>query len=88
MYYIIPSLNKYMGFPGGLDVKEAACKAGDLDSISASGRSPGMRREWQTIPVILAWRISWSEESGRLFGPWGHKKLDTTEQLTHIIKTP
>ena len=53
MYYIIPSLNKYMGFPGGLDVKEAACKAGDLDSVSASGRSPGMRRDWQTIPVFL-----------------------------------
>ena len=41
MYYIIPSLNKYMGFPGGSDVKETACNAGDLDSISASGRSPG-----------------------------------------------
>ena len=36
---------------------------------------------------ILAWRISWSEESSRLFGPWGHKKLDMTEQLTHTINT-
>ena len=32
---------------------------------------------------ILAWRIPWAEESGRLFlHPWGCKKLDTIEQLT------
>ena len=30
-----------MGFPGGLDDKEFACNAGDLGSISGSGRSPG-----------------------------------------------
>ena len=32
-----------------------------------------------TDSSILAWRIPWTEEPG---GPWGHKKLDTTEQLT------
>ena len=30
-----------MGFPGGIDSKESACNAGDLDSIPQSGRSPG-----------------------------------------------
>ena len=30
-----------MGFPGGLDSKEAACNAGDLGSIPGLGRSPG-----------------------------------------------
>ena len=30
-----------MGFPGGSEVKAAACNAGDLDSIPGSGRSPG-----------------------------------------------
>ena len=30
-----------MGFPGGSEVKASACKAGDLGSISGSGRSPG-----------------------------------------------
>ena len=29
-----------MGFPGGLDSKEAACNAGDLGSIPELGRSP------------------------------------------------
>ena len=30
-----------MGFPGGSDSKESACKAGDPGSIPGSGRSPG-----------------------------------------------
>ena len=30
-----------MGFPGGSDGKEAACNAGDLDSIPGLRRSPG-----------------------------------------------
>ena len=29
------------GFPGGSEGKESACSAGDLGSISGSGRSPG-----------------------------------------------
>ena len=31
---------------------------------------------------VLAWRIPWAEEPGRLHSPWGHKELDTTEQLS------
>ena len=30
-----------MGFPGGSDCKESACKAGDLVLIPGSGRFPG-----------------------------------------------
>ena len=29
----------YMGFPGGLDGKESACNAGELNSIPGSGRA-------------------------------------------------
>ena len=32
---------KAMGAPGSSAGKETACKAGDLDSIPGSGRSPG-----------------------------------------------
>ena len=33
---------------------------------------------------ILAQRIPWTEEPGRLCGPWGHKESDTTDdRLTH-----
>ena len=31
----------FRGFPGGSDGKESACNAGDLNSISELGRSPG-----------------------------------------------
>ena len=30
-----------LGFPGGSDIKESACNAGDPGSIPGSGRSPG-----------------------------------------------
>ena len=29
---------------------------------------------------ILAWKIPWTEDPGRL-SPWGRKELDTTEQF-------
>ena len=31
-------------FPGGSDGKDSACNAGDLDSITGSGRSLGERK--------------------------------------------
>ena len=44
-----------MGFPGGLDGKEAACNEGDLGLIPGLGRSPG---GGHGNPLrILAWRI-------------------------------
>ena len=30
----------FQGFPGGSDGEESVCNAGDMDSISGSGRSP------------------------------------------------
>ena len=39
------------------------------------------------LSSILAWRSPWTEESGG-YSPWGHKKLDTTEQLTLNTLTP
>ena len=44
-----------------------------------------MDKGMATHPSILAWRIPWTEEPGRL---WGHKESDTTEQLTlsHLSK--
>ena len=34
---------------------------------------------------ILAWRIPWTEEPGKLQSMGGHKESDTTERLTHIL---
>ena len=53
-----------MGFPCGSDGKESACNAGDLGSIPPSGRFPGEGNGYPSR--LLAWRIPWTEESGRL----------------------
>ena len=64
------------GFPGGSAGKEFACNVGDLGSlIRGLGRSPGEA----THSSILAWRIPWIEESGRLHTVHGFVKSDTTE---------
>ena len=53
-----------LGFPGSSDSKESACNAGDHGLILESGRS----LEWEMAPQsnILAWKIPWTEEPGRL----------------------
>ena len=53
-----------MGFPGGSDGKESACKAGDPGLIPGSGRSP--EEGMATHSSILAWRMPWTEEPGGL----------------------
>ena len=32
--------------------------------------------------IILAWRIPWTEEPGRLYSPWSLKESGMTEQLS------
>ena len=51
-------------FPGGSDGKASAYNAGDLGSIPASGRSPGEGNGNHS--TILAWKIPWTEDPGRL----------------------
>ena len=36
-----------------------------------------LQRELATHSSILAWKISWTEEPGGLYDPWGHEELDT-----------
>ena len=54
----------YLKIPGGSDGKESACNAGDPGSSLGSGRSPGEGNA--THSSILAQRIPWIEEPGRL----------------------
>ena len=63
------------GFPSGSVGKESAYNAGDLGSIPGSGRYPG--EEMATHSSILAWRISWTEEPGRLQSMHGVTKSRT-----------
>ena len=62
------------GFPYTSVGKESACNAGDLSSIPGLGRSPG---EGNDNSSILAWRISWTEEPGRLQS-MGSQELEMT----------
>ena len=66
-------------FPGGSDSKESASNAGDLGSISGSGRFPG---EGNDNPLQYSC-LEKSHEERRLVGysPGDHKELDMTERL-------
>ena len=62
-----------MSFPGGSDIKESTCNAGDLGLI--------LDKRMATHSSILSWRIPWTEEPGGLQS-MGSQQLDTAEWLT------
>ena len=67
-----------MGFHGGSDDKESACRAGDLGSILGLRRSPGEGNG--THSSVLAWRFPWTEEPGRQQS-MGLQESDMTELI-------
>ena len=44
-----------------------------------------LEKEMATHSSIPAWKVSWTEQPGKLYNPWGHKESDTTE---HKILVP
>ena len=46
-----------MGFPGGSDVKESACNAGE--QIRSLGQEEPLEKGQATHSSILTWRIPW-----------------------------
>ena len=50
--------------------------------VRSLGWEDPLEKEMATHSSILAWRIPWIKEPGRLYSPWGHKELDTTERLS------
>ena len=58
-------LGSFRDFPGGSEVKESTCNAGeirDMGSILKSGRS--LEEGIATHSSIVAWRIPWTGEAG------------------------
>ena len=51
-------------FPGGSSSKESACNTGDQCLIPGSRRS--LQKGMATHSSILAWRMPWTEQIGRL----------------------
>ena len=50
--------------------------------VQSLSREDPLEKEMTTHPSILAWRIPWTEEPGRLQS-MGSRDSDTTEQLVH-----
>ena len=64
----------FLGLPCGSAGKDSVCSAGDLGLILGLGRSPG---EGKGYPL----QYSGLKNSMDYTSSWGHKELDTTEQL-------
>ena len=54
----------FLGFPSGSDGKESACNTGDPGSVTGWGDP--LDKEMVTHSSVLAWKILWTEEPGRL----------------------
>ena len=74
-------------------VKNMPAKAGDAGNVGLiPGSEDPLVKEMANLSSILAWKIPWIEEPGRLqsmgsqrslagYSPWGHKELDMTEHV-------
>ena len=71
----------FKDFPGGSDGKESACNAGDLGSISGSGRSP--LEEGNGCPVKYSCLESHMDRETWWAAIHGIAESEMTEQLTH-----
>ena len=47
--------------------------------VGSLNREDDLEKDMATQSSIFAWRISWTDEPGRLYSPWGLKESDTTE---------
>ena len=70
-----------VGFPCSSVIKESAYSEGDPGSIPGLGRYPGEENgnplQYSGLEKSMDRRALWG------YSPWGRKKLDMTEQLTH-----
>ena len=55
---------KMEGFPGGSDDKKSTCNAGTR--VQSLGQEDPLEKRTALHSCILAWRIPWTEEPGRL----------------------
>ena len=67
-----------MGYPGDSVVKNPPANAGDTGLIPGLRRSPG---EGNTTPSVFLPGKSHGERSLAGYSPYGHKKLNMTEEI-------
>ena len=57
-----------MGFPSGSVIKNLPARAGDAGPrVQSLDRKDPLEKEMATHSSILAWRIPWTEQPGRLW---------------------
>ena len=61
------------GFPGGSAVKNLP--AMQEIHVWSLGREDPRKKEMATHSSVLAWEIPLTEEPGRLYSLWGHKRV-------------
>ena len=80
---LIKDLSNDKDFHSGSDGEESGCNAGDLCSVPGWGRSPG---EGNGNPLhILAWRIPWTQEPGRLQSMGSQRVRHDLATITHSL---
>ena len=47
--------------------------------VPSLGGEDSLEKETATCSSILAWKIQWMEEPGRLYSPWSRKESEMTE---------
>ena len=62
-----------MAFSGQLLLNPPAMQETWVQSL---GQEDPLEKGMATYCSILAWRIQWTEEPGRLYSPWCHKESD------------
>ena len=73
-----------MGFSGGADSNLPAMQETHVQFL---GQEDPLKKEMATHSSILAWRIPWTEEHGRLHTVHVVAEMNTTEQLTLSLFT-
>ena len=75
--------NEHWGLPRWGSGKESTRQCRSFRFNPWVWKSP-WKRKWQTTPVFLPGK-SHGQRSLVGYGPWGHKELDTTEQLNNAL---
>ena len=75
----VSSVFKFNGFPGDSDVKNPPAMRETW--VQSLGQEDPLEKEMATHSSILAWRIPWTENPGRLQS-MGCKESDTSVQLS------
>ena len=75
-----------MGFPGGSIVKKLPANAGDMDLIL--GWEDTLEKEMANHSSILAWKIPWTEETGRLQSTWPQRARHDSQNNPSIPDGP